>query len=150
MRWRSAAWRPASAAARRAATFLRLEDAKTGAGERGICILPRGSEPGQEILLKDRKYSKSATDRRIWLRTVPGTAGRIAFEVEDRGPGVPDAERRSIFQPFRRGSSSTDTGGAGLGLSLAKQWAELFGGTLSYRTADGGTGACFRLELAVG
>ena len=97
-----------------------------------------------------RKYSKSASDRRIWLRTVPGGAGRIAFEVEDRGPGVPDAERRSIFQPFRRGSSSTDTGGAGLGLSLAKQWAELFGGTLSYRTADGGTGACFRLELAVG
>ncbi len=97
-----------------------------------------------------RKYSKSATDRRIWLRTVPGAAGRIAFEVEDRGPGVPDAERRSIFQPFRRGSSSTDTGGAGLGLSLAKQWVELFGGTLSYRPAEGGAGACFRLELAAG
>jgi hypothetical protein len=37
-----------------------------------------------------------------------------------------------------------------VGLSLAKQWAELFGGTLSYRTAAGGTGACFRLELAAG
>ena len=95
-----------------------------------------------------RKYAKSATDRRIWLWIKPTGAGRIAFEVEDRGPGVPATEQRSIFQTFRRGSSSSDTGGAGLGLSLAKQWAELFGGTLSYRPADGGTGACFRLELA--
>ena len=95
-----------------------------------------------------RKYAKSAADRRIWLWIKPVGNARVAFEVEDRGPGVPTAEQRSIFQTFRRGSSSTDTGGAGLGLSLAKQWAELFGGTLSYRTADGGTGACFRLELA--
>ncbi len=95
-----------------------------------------------------RKYAKSATDRRIWLLVKPGVSGRMAFEVEDRGPGVPADEHRSIFQSFRRGSSSLDTGGAGLGLSLAKQWAELFGGTLSYRPADGGTGACFRLELA--
>ena len=95
-----------------------------------------------------RKYAKSATDRRIWLLVKPGASGRLAFEVEDRGPGVPADERRSIFQAFRRGSSSLDTGGAGLGLSLAKQWAELFGGTLSYRPAPGGTGACFRLELA--
>jgi len=95
-----------------------------------------------------RKYAKSATDRRIWLWIKPTAVRRIAFEVEDRGPGIPPAERRSIFQSFRRGSSSTDTGGAGLGLSLAKQWAELFGGTLSYLPADGGTGACFRLELA--
>ena len=35
--------------------FLRLEDAKAGA--RGICILPRGSEPGEEILLKDRTFA---------------------------------------------------------------------------------------------
>lgn len=95
-----------------------------------------------------RKYAKSATDRRIWLWIKPAGGGRLSFEVEDRGPGVPTAEQRSIFQTFRRGSSSTDTGGAGLGLSLAKQWAELFGGSLSYRPADGGTGACFRLELA--
>ena len=37
--------------------FLRLDDAKVGAGGRGICILPRGSEPGEEILLKDRTFA---------------------------------------------------------------------------------------------
>ena len=94
-----------------------------------------------------RKYAKAATDRRIWVWVKPAGSGRLALEVEDRGPGVPTAERRGIFKPFTRGSGATDTGGAGLGLSLAKQWAELFGGAVSYRPADGGTGACFRLEL---
>ena len=115
----------------------------------GVLIDPRVLEQVLGNLIDNaRKYAKSATDRRIWLWIKPTAAAQIAFEVEDRGPGIPAGERSSIFQSFRRGSSSTDTGGAGLGLSLAKQWAELFGGTLSYRTADGGTGACFRLELA--
>jgi signal transduction histidine kinase len=97
-----------------------------------------------------RKYAKGAADRRIWVRAVPADGGRVAFEVEDRGPGVPAGERRRIFQPFTRGSGAIDTGGAGLGLSLAKQWAELFGGSLTYHPAAGGVGACFRLELPAG
>ena len=62
--------------------------------------------------------------------------------------GVNSGEVGSIFRPFRRGNhADASTGGAGLGLALAKQWAEMLGGTLSYRPADGGTGACFRLSL---
>jgi signal transduction histidine kinase len=68
--------------------------------------------------------------------------------VEDRGVGVPVSERRTIFKPFRRGDhADAKAGGAGLGLALAKSWAEVLGATLSYRPADGGVGACFRLEL---
>jgi signal transduction histidine kinase len=93
-----------------------------------------------------RKYANGAADRRIWVRA-EAAGGRVTVEVEDRGPGVPANERRLIFKPFARGSCATDTGGAGLGLSLAKEWAELYGGSLTYRPADGGTGACFRLEL---
>lgn len=93
-----------------------------------------------------RKYSPGAADPRIWLWVKP--AGRmVTFEVEDRGPGIPLAERRSIFRPFHRGGTSGATGGAGLGLALAKQWAATLGGKLTYRPADCGTGACFRLEL---
>jgi signal transduction histidine kinase len=92
-----------------------------------------------------RKYAKTAADRRIGVRaTAAGT--RVAIEVEDHGPGVPAGEEKGIFKPFRRGSTSTDTGGAGLGLALAKEWAELFGGSLTYHPTAGG-GACFRLEL---
>ncbi len=95
-----------------------------------------------------RKYSREADDPRIWVWAKPGIGKRIVLEVEDRGPGVPLAERASIFRPFRRGQSAdTSAGGAGLGLALARQWAEMIGGKLSYRVADGGVGACFRLEL---
>jgi signal transduction histidine kinase len=95
-----------------------------------------------------RKYSRDAVDRRIWIWVKPNGSKSVVIEVEDRGPGVPTSERRSIFKPFRRGEQADKTsGGAGLGLALAKSWAEVLGGRLSYRPADGGTGACFRLEL---
>jgi signal transduction histidine kinase len=97
-----------------------------------------------------RKYTREAADRRIWLWAKPGGRKRIVLEVEDRGPGVPAAERCHIFRPFRRGQSADITaGGAGLGLALAKQWAGMLGGSLTCRAADGGVGACFRLELPV-
>lgn len=95
-----------------------------------------------------RKYARSAEDRRIWLWAKPGERGKVLFEVEDRGPGVPAGECGTVFKAFRRGKAAdTIAGGAGLGLALARQWADLIGGKLSYRTADGGVGACFRLEL---
>jgi signal transduction histidine kinase len=67
-----------------------------------------------------RKYSRQSAERRIRVRAVPVGSNRVAVEVEDRGPGVPAGEVRNIFRPFSRGSTSTDTGGAGLGLALAK------------------------------
>ena len=95
-----------------------------------------------------RKYSKDAADGRVWVWAKPGGRGRVAFEVEDRGPGVPARDRRGLFRPFCRGTAmDTPAGGAGLGLALAKQWAGVLGGKLTYRPADGGVGACFRLEL---
>lgn len=92
------------------------------------------------------KYSRGATDRRIWLRACPD-GKRLALEVEDRGPGVPAGDCRSIFRPFRRGRDADGTaGGVGLGLALAQRWTWLLGGRLTVgRGTDGG--ACFRLSI---
>jgi signal transduction histidine kinase len=91
------------------------------------------------------KYSHDAEDPRIWLR-VAGEKGKVCFEVEDCGPGIPPRERRTIFRPFRRGRSADATGGGvGLGLALARRWARLLGGKLDLRPSS--CGACFRLEL---
>ena len=98
------------------------------------------------LLDNARKYSRGAADPRVTLTVTPA-GGRVAFEVADRGPGVPAADRAGLFRPFRRGRSVETVGGAGLGLALAAQWAGLLGGRLAYRPADGGVGACFRLEL---
>lgn len=95
-----------------------------------------------------RKYTRDAVDKRIWLWAKPGPGKSVLLEVEDRGPGVPAGERRTIFKPFRRGELAESTvGGAGLGLALAKSWTEVLGARLGYRPAEGGVGACFRLEL---
>jgi len=93
------------------------------------------------------KYSRGADDARITLRS-RAERGRVVLEVEDRGPGVPARERRSIFRAFRRGrAADAATGGVGLGLALAKQWAKLLGGRLNVGAGAEGKGACFRLEL---
>jgi signal transduction histidine kinase len=93
------------------------------------------------------KYSRSASDPRLWLRA-RAEGRRLTLEVEDRGPGVQYAERRSIFRPFRRGKDADVTaGGVGLGLALAQRWAGLLGGRLTVQAGQENVGACFRLEL---
>jgi signal transduction histidine kinase len=69
------------------------------------------------------------------------------IRVNDRGPGVPAAQRERIFEPFYRlpGASERE-GGVGLGLALVKSIAERHGGTV--RCADNpGGGASFVVEL---
>ena len=71
----------------------------------------------------------------------------IAIAVSDRGPGVESSERLRIFEPFYRPRSEMpDVGHAGLGLSIARQLAELQGGTLSYEPRPGG-GSVFTLRV---
>ncbi len=94
-----------------------------------------------------QKYSRDAADPKIVLRAV-AEPGRLAIEVEDRGPGVTKRERCSIFRPFRRGhEADVKAGGVGLGLALATRWAYLLGGKLGVAAGTDEIGACFRLEL---
>ncbi|MEZ2328092.1 sensor histidine kinase [Mesorhizobium sp. RCC_202] len=68
------------------------------------------------------------------------------LEVRDEGPGIPPPERENVFQPFYR--LQPQSRGAGLGLNLARQIAELHGGTV--RILDGSwRGAHVRMELPV-
>lgn len=73
--------------------------------------------------------------------------GRARFWVVDHGPGVPDKDKRRIFERFARGGDEKD--GArhyGLGLAVAAELAALHGGRLWVEDTPGG-GAAFCLEL---
>jgi len=77
-----------------------------------------------------------------------GTVGdQIEIRVCDQGPGVPEALRERIFEPFYRlpGASERD-GGVGLGLALVKSIVLRHGGTVHCENHAGG-GACFRVSL---
>lgn len=71
------------------------------------------------------------------------------IRVCDRGPGVPQALRERIFEPFYRLPGATERdGGVGLGLSLVKSIAARHGGTVHCEDNPGG-GACFVLRLPI-
>ncbi len=79
-----------------------------------------------------------------------GAPGYIQLLADDRGPGIPRARQRQLFQPFTRlhAETSPDDASSGLGLSLARQIIADAGGQLWYEDREGG-GARFIIELPV-
>lgn len=65
---------------------------------------------------------------------------KIAIRIRDQGPGIPDAELEAVFEPFYRleASRSRDTGGTGLGLTIALNIAENHHGQLRLRNLPEG------------
>jgi len=92
------------------------------------------------------KYASSGGELRIELQA--GSSDRCVLRFLDRGPGVPEVLRERIFEKFYRIDEglTAEKGGAGLGLSIARQLARAMGGELRCLPREGG-GAEFRLEL---
>jgi molybdenum-dependent DNA-binding transcriptional regulator ModE len=80
-------------------------------------------------------------------------AGSVTLTVEDDGPGIPDGDIVRMLEPFTRGDPSRNrgTGGAGLGLTLARAIAEQHGGslTLANRAASDGKVAGLTASLSL-
>jgi two-component system OmpR family sensor kinase len=74
--------------------------------------------------------------------------GSYQIDVDDDGPGIPNAERQRIFEPFYRvdGSRDRGTGGHGLGLAIAQKAVQLHGGVIAVSKSDLG-GAKFTITL---
>jgi two-component system sensor histidine kinase KdpD len=70
----------------------------------------------------------------------------VLIRVTDHGPGVPEAERERIFEPFHRVASGGDERGAGLGLAIARGFTEANGGRMWLESREG-QGASFVIAL---
>ena len=105
-----------------------------------------------------------ATWVRRALRNLIGNAlryGRVArvsvarvddaalVRISDDGPGIPDDQIGMMLEPFKRGdpSRNSETGGAGLGLTLARAIAEQHGGTLTLANRRDGAGNVIGLDV---
>ncbi len=90
------------------------------------------------------KYGPEGQTIRVAVRRRDGV---VEVTVSDRGPGVPPSERRTIWQPFRRGAAGADrVPGSGIGLAVAKDLVERHGGAVAVADAPGG-GARFVVTL---
>ncbi|MBN8487411.1 MAG: sensor histidine kinase N-terminal domain-containing protein [Burkholderiales bacterium] len=91
----------------------------------------------------------------VTVRITPDPFGQVVvLEVEDNGPGIPEAERDLVLQPFYR-ALGTEVDGSGLGLAIVKEIADRHGAELSIsaaRLAPSGErpGARFTLRFPVG
>jgi signal transduction histidine kinase len=96
------------------------------------------------------KYGGAERWIRVCAEAVPnGDRPEVAISVEDRGPGVREADRQRIFEPFYRGENSVSIGvtGSGLGLALVRPIVEAHGGTITVESNYGNEGARFVLRL---
>lgn len=115
------------------------------AGPRGVNVCCRPAALSRAVANLVDNAVKYAGAARVCLLQAPD---RIVISIEDHGPGIPADECEKVFAPFYRldRSRNLDTGGVGLGLSVARTIAREHGGdiTLANRSDHG---LCVRVEL---
>lgn len=91
-------------------------------------VVVRGWEPGLRLLV-DNLLENAARHGRpqgnVAVRVVRPQNGGVVLTVEDDGPGIAEADRERIFEPFERIDGSAQTPGSGLGLALVRQQARI-------------------------
>ena len=120
---------------------LQLEFAELGAE---VKIVGRATEPfqGRPQALKRCLTNLLSNAIKFGVRAtiVVEDDAALVLRVQDEGPGLPPGELERVFEPFYRVESSRnrDTGGSGLGLSIARDIAQMHGGSLILRNLSRG------------
>jgi signal transduction histidine kinase len=90
------------------------------------------------------KYSDDGSPITVRL-SVESDQARV--DVQDRGTGQAEPERRRVFEPFWRAENARSRG-TGLGLALVKEYVQLMGGSVGVASAPG-EGSTFHFTLPV-
>jgi signal transduction histidine kinase len=125
--------------------------ARAGAGDSEHSLTVQGSARLLRRLIRNllenaKRYGNGDISLEL-AQTRVGSQPLAVIRVNDRGPGVPAAQRERIFEPFYRlpGASERE-GGVGLGLALVKSISLRHGGSVRCEARSGG-GASFVVEL---
>ena len=81
------------------------------------------------------------------LLTINFKSKEILVSVKDYGLGIPEAELSNLFQPFFRANNVTEIKGTGLGLNIAKEYAEINKGQIAVKSTLG-EGSCFEIRFS--
>ncbi|NYT41492.1 HAMP domain-containing histidine kinase [Sphingomonas sp. R-74633] len=120
--------------------------------ERGLAItvelpeaLPRAAMPGPmlEAIVESLVENSRQAGAGVVRMAATETDGEILVTVADDGPGIPEADRARIFEPFF--TSRRASGGTGLGLPIARSLLASHGGTITLAAAESGT--CFEIRV---
>ena len=129
--------------------------ADTTAGHRLVAELPEAAvmvraQDGRIVQILDNLLANAVSfapaDSEITFRLTSDGKGQASLSVHDRGPGIPAGRLEDVFNRFYSERPAGEAFGehSGLGLSIAKQIAQGYGGDL---TAANDEGACFTLTL---
>lgn len=100
----------------------------------------------ENILSNSLRYTDPGTV--LILRIHRNVDGRAAvIEMGDRGPGIPEKYRDTIFDAFVVGDEARSSSGSGLGLSIARTIVEKHGGTIRLSGEPKGGGTLFIIEM---
>ncbi len=137
-----------------------LEQVTSGLGETGAGVqIEEGADAPVRMVADPNRLTQVLTNlvhnaikfsppgATVVLRWRTPAEGTVAFDVVDRGPGVPESEVGRIFERFhQRESSLTHTEGFGLGLYISKLLTEAMGGWIDVTSAEG-EGSTFTVTL---
>ena len=110
-------------------------------------------DPDQLAHILDSLISNALTysDERPWVKITVKGGSDVRVMVKDRGWGVPEAMRQKIFEGFVHYANPEYKvkSGRGLGLSISRELAERYGGSLDLVSTEPGKGSMFVLRIPV-
>jgi signal transduction histidine kinase len=110
-------------------------------------------DPDQLAHILDSLISNALTysDERPWVKITVRGGSDVRVIVKDRGWGVPEAMRQKIFEGFVHYANPEykAKSGRGLGLSISRELAERYGGSLDLVSTEPGKGSMFVLRIPV-
>ena len=127
----------------------RFEATELGRRVRVTCEAEPGDVEADQVRLRqvvDNLLTNAALlagdDTLVQVKGRQTEEGGYRIEISDEGPGIPEGERQSVFEPFKTGRR----GGTGLGLAVSRVIVRAHGGRIEALPHEGG-GTVMRVDL---